>query len=83
MATTYRYDPASNRLLEEVTSGKSTAYSYLPSGQTSAAGTATYGYNDAGRLVGEYTPGGVMLREYVWLGDCVGGVLSHQVDATR
>ncbi|MDF3031368.1 MAG: repeat protein [Moraxellaceae bacterium] len=116
ITTSYTIDADNNRLLGETTAGKSQAYGYLPSGQLSHDGTATYRYNDegrlvevtgqrplrnrynalgqrvrkagrgvtvfafdeAGRLLGEYTPGGVMVREYVWLGSRLVGMLSQQ-----
>lgn len=37
-----------------------------------------FAYDEAGHLLGEYTPGGVMVREYVWLGDRLVGMLSQQ-----
>lgn len=114
--TGYVHDPLSNRLLSETTGNKTTSYTYLPSGQISRAGTATYSYNDegrlteakgsktvrsrynalgqrvrkqgsdtllfaydeAGRLLGEYLPGGLVVREYIWLGNRLVGLLSAQ-----
>lgn len=116
VTTRYDYDPASNRLLSETTNGTARNYAYLPSGQLSGNGAATYSYNDDGRLIdvggqrplhndynalgqrvrkvgqgvlvfaydeaghllGEYTPGGVMVREYIWLGNRLVGMLSQQ-----
>ncbi len=40
-------------------------------------GVLTFAYDEAGHLLGEYTPGGVMVREYVWLGDRLVGMLSQ------
>lgn len=115
-AMTYQYDPSSNHLISTSTGSKTQNYFYLPSGQLSTNGTATYSYNDEGRLtdvrgqrplhndynalgqrvrkvgqgvlvfaydeaghlLGEYTPGGVMVREYVWLGNRLVGMLSQQ-----
>lgn len=37
-----------------------------------------FSYDESGRLLGEYTPGGVMVREYVWLGNRLVGMLSQQ-----
>lgn len=116
VVTSYSIDADSNRLLGETTGNKTKAYSYLPSGQLSSDGMASYRYNDdgrlaevsgprplrnaynalgqrvrkagqgvtvfaydeAGHLLGEYTPGGVAIREYVWLGNRLVGMLSQQ-----
>lgn len=37
-----------------------------------------YAYDEAGHLLGEYRKNGQMVREYVWLGDRLVGLLSHQ-----
>ncbi|MES2880049.1 MAG: RHS repeat-associated core domain-containing protein [Pseudomonadota bacterium] len=41
-------------------------------------GVTLFAYDEVGHLLGEYTPGGVMVREYVWLGDRLVGMLSQQ-----
>lgn len=41
-------------------------------------GVLLFAYDESGRLIGEYTPGGVMVREYVWLGDRLVGMLNQQ-----
>lgn len=37
-----------------------------------------YAYDEAGHLQGEYLPGGIAVREYVWLGERLVGMLSAQ-----
>lgn len=41
-------------------------------------GVLVFVYDETGHLLGEYTPGGVMVREYIWLGNHLVGMLSQQ-----
>ena len=43
---------------------------------TMAANSRQYLYDEAGRLLGEYTTAGTRIQEYVWLDDILVGVLS-------
>jgi RHS repeat-associated protein len=50
-----------------------------PSG---VAGDLHYVYDEAGHLVGEYGAGGAALREYVWMGDTLVGVIATSEGST-
>lgn len=70
------------RLRSVGTSGGAThAYRHNPRGervskQPLASGSATYFvYDEAGRLLGEYTAAGAALKEYVWLDDTLVAIL--------
>jgi RHS repeat-associated protein len=41
-------------------------------------GILVYAYDEAGHLLGEYLPGGFPVREYVWLGNRLVGMISVQ-----
>jgi RHS repeat-associated protein len=49
-STSYAYSPGANRLASETTGPVTTNYSYDLNGSTTADGTHTFQYNDAGRL---------------------------------
>jgi RHS repeat-associated protein len=74
------------RLSRVVTAGISTNYLYnaigqrvSKSGQGVAGGANSYVYDEGGRLLGEYTAGGVAIQETVYLGDLPVAVLSDGV----
>jgi len=91
--TTYVYD-GNDRLLEEVSDGVKTTYSYDDNGNTltmtvEGEGTTTYSWDDRNRLVGVTTPdGGEVSYEYdeenIRVASTVNGVESRfVVDANR
>jgi RHS repeat-associated protein len=41
-------------------------------------GVTVFTYDEAGHLMGEYTPGGEVIREYIWLGNRLVGLISQQ-----
>jgi RHS repeat-associated protein len=61
------------RMVTVTMSGITTTYSYNALGQRvkkgSSAGTAYFIYDEAGHLIGEYTAGGTLVQELVWMGD--------------
>lgn len=79
-AVTYSYDD-DGRLVEVKGSAKNLRNTYNALGQRvrkTGQGSLVFAYDEAGHLLGEYTPDGVMVREYVWLGSTLVGMLSKQ-----
>lgn len=77
--TTYRYNDDGR--LTEVAGQRPLRNDYNAMGQRvrkSGQSVIVFAYDEAGHLAGEYTPGGVLIREYVWLGNRLVGMLSQQ-----
>lgn len=70
--TTFVYS-AGNRLRSSTQGGVTTNYVINPLGQrvqkSSISGTTRFIYDEAGRLLGEYSASGALVQETVWLGD--------------
>jgi YD repeat-containing protein len=75
---TYAYD-ARGRLMQAVTSAATTHYTINSLGQrirkSGSQGDTVYHYDDRGHLIAESTAAGVILKEYVYLGDIPVAVL--------
>ena len=71
-AGTFTYDKA-GRLRSYTQSNSGTSFSINGLGQrvakTSSAGTVLFAYDESSHLIGEYTGGGALIEETVWLGD--------------
>jgi len=90
--TTFAYNNR-GRLATATRGGLTTSYGYNALGQriskSSGAGTTLFVYDESGHLLGEYTAGGALVQETVWLGEVpvatlrpgAGGVSMYQVHA--
>ena len=72
-STTLTYNDR-DRLATATVSGTITTYTYNALGQRiektgGPAGTILFVYDEAGHLLGEYTSGGALIEETVWMGD--------------